>query len=154
EKNSPPWARDGKYDTDSTRIIEWTGAFSNLLGKLWGYLDQQEAERRFVAPILALEGDPCWAMLAPAVEMLLCVHVYDSAVVPAHAIHGLKTCLERFLKASAFRKDAYRGGRFSGFDEPSLARSLMFVSVEHAPLAARLANGDWSELPLVMPIVD
>jgi hypothetical protein len=154
EKNSPPWARDGGYDTDSTRIIEWTTALSNLLGKLWGHLDQQEAEQRFVAPILALEGDPCWAMLAPAVEMFLCVHVYDSDVVPAHAVHVLKACLERFLKASAFKKDAYRAGRFSGFDEPSLARSLMFVSVEHAPLAARLVNGDWSDLPLVMPIVD
>jgi hypothetical protein len=154
EKNDPPWARDGGYDNDSTRIIEWTRAFSHLLGKLWGYLDQQEAEKRFIDPILTLEGDSCWAMLAPALDTFLCVHLYDGDTVPPHAVAILKVCLERFLKASAFRKDAYRPGRFSGYDEPSLAKSLMFVSIEHAPAAARLVNGDWSELPLVMPIVD
>jgi hypothetical protein len=30
----------------------------------------------------------------------------------------------------------------------------MFVSVEHAGMAARYANGDWSEISLILPIID
>jgi hypothetical protein len=37
---------------------------------------------------------------------------------------------------------------------PHLVKSLMFVSVEHAALAARYANGNWSEVAIVLPVVD
>jgi hypothetical protein len=30
----------------------------------------------------------------------------------------------------------------------------MFVSVEHAALAARYVNGDWSEIDRILPLID
>jgi hypothetical protein len=35
-----------------------------------------------------------------------------------------------------------------------IVQSLLFVSVERADLAARFANGNWSEIPSVLPLVD
>ena len=41
-----------------------------------------------------------------------------------------------------------------GFDLPKLTKALLFVALEQdAPGAARFANGDWSEVDIVMPSV-
>jgi hypothetical protein len=37
---------------------------------------------------------------------------------------------------------------------PKLAQWLMFVGVEKASLAHRFANGDWSEIALILPTID
>jgi hypothetical protein len=80
--------------------------------------------------------------------------VYDATVVPVDAVATLDLCLGRLLQDSAFKHDAYRSGEFSGFDQPELVRTLMFVSVERADLAARYVNGDWSEISRILPLVD
>ena len=80
--------------------------------------------------------------------------MYDAPVVPADAVATLDLCLGRLLQASAFKRDAYGSGEFSGFDQPELVRILMFVSVERADLAARYVNGDWSEIGRILPLID
>lgn len=80
--------------------------------------------------------------------------MYDALVVPADAVTTLDLCLGRLLQAFAFKRDTYRSGEFSGFDQPELVRTLMFVSVERADLAARYANGDWSEISRILPLVN
>ena len=60
----------------------------------------------------------------------------------------------RFLASRAFKRDSHWSGEFYGFDEPSLIQTLLFVSVEHAPLAARYVNGDWSEIDRILPLID
>jgi hypothetical protein len=74
--------------------------------------------------------------------------------MPTDAVSLLQHCLERLLKSSSFDRNAYRPGRFSGYNEPSLVESLMFVSVESAPGATRYVNGDWSTIGTIMPITD
>jgi hypothetical protein len=88
------------------------------------------------------------------VDTYIFVHVYDAAHMPEEAIQLLSACLERFLRDRAFDPTSYRAGELSGFDQPRLAEALMFVSVEHAALAARYVNGDWSDIDRIMPIVD
>src|SRR5207253_6589238 len=41
-----------------------------------------------------------------------------------------------------------------GFDLPQLIKALLFVAIGNALGAKRFANGDWKDLPRVMPIVD
>jgi hypothetical protein len=43
---------------------------------------------------------------------------------------------------------------FSGFDQPELVRTLMFVSVDREELSARYVNDDWSEISRILPLVD
>jgi hypothetical protein len=58
------------------------------------------------------------------------------------------------LAARELRRGGYRAGELHGTDALQLARWLMFVGVENALLACRFANGDWSEIHTILPIVD
>jgi len=120
------------------------------------HLTLDEIRSRFLEPIFALEGDggACWALLAPFTSVYVCCYVYDAVVVPADAVTILDLCLGRFLASRAFKRELYRSGHFYGFDEPRLIETLMFVSVEHAALAARYVNGDWCEIHRILPLID
>ncbi|WP_312170041.1 hypothetical protein [Stutzerimonas kunmingensis] len=154
QKNSPPWVKSGRRGRSSTRIFEWTHTLGSTLGGVAGLLPLSVFQPRFLAPILGLEGDNCWALLSPFTNTYVCAYVYDAPVIPVDAVATLDLCLGRLLKDSAFNRDAYRSGEFSGFDQPNLVRTLMFISVERADMAARYVNGDWSEVSLILPLID
>ena len=153
-KNSPPWLKKGRRDRESTRLLEWTHQLGETLGRISGLSPSADVDSRFLKPIFALEGDTCWALLAPFSSSYICRYVYDAKTVPEGAVEVIGLCLKRFLDSSTFDRDSYRAGEFHGFDEPRLAEILMFVSVERALGAARFANGDWSGISLILPLVD
>lgn len=154
QKNAPPWVKPGRRDRSATRIFEWTHALGSSLGRVAGLLPLSEVQARFLDPIVGLEGDNCWALLSPFASTYVCTYMYDAPVVPIDAVATLDLCLGRLLRDSAFKRDAYRSGEFSGFDQPQLVRTLMFVAVERADLAARYVNGDWSEIGRILPLID
>jgi len=154
QKNAPPWVKPARRDRSATRIFEWTRVLGSRLGCVAGLIPLRDFQTRFLDPILELEGDNCWALLSPFTSTYICSYVYDATVVPADAVATLDLCLDRFLQSSTFKRDAYRSGELSGFDQPELVRTLMFVSVEHADLAARYVNGDWSEINNILPLID
>ena len=154
QKNAPPWVKPGRRDRSATRIFEWTHALGSRLGWVAGLIPLSDFQARFLDPILGLEGDTCWALLSPFASTYVCAYVYDAPVVPADAVATLDLCLGRLLQDSAFKRDAYRSGEFSGFHQPELVRTLMFVSIERADLAARYVNGDWSEISRILPLID
>lgn len=153
EKNEPSWDKDDRGDHDTTRHYEWTRAFANLLGQLWGILDFDEAKASFIDRILQLKGDARWAMLSSGLSTFLAVHVYDAPTIAPRTMDVVQLCLDRFLQAPSFKRDSYSAGKFDRSDEPSLVSSFLFVEFDNAPRAARFTNGDWSELNLILPIV-
>lgn len=154
QKNAPPWVKPRRRDRSATQIFEWTHALGSRLGHVAGLLPLVDFQARFLDPILGLEGENCWALLSPFASTHVCDYVYDAPVVPADAVAMLDLCLGRLLQDSAFKREAYRSGDFSGFHQPELVRTLMFVSVERAVLAARYVNGDWSEISRILPLID
>lgn len=154
QKNAPPWVKHGRRDRSATQIFEWTHALGSRLGLVAGLVPLIDFQVRFLNPILALEGDNCWALLSPFTNTYVCAYLYDALVVPADAVATLSLCLERLLQDSAFNRGSYRSGEFSGFHQPELVRTLMFVSVERAVLASRYVNGDWSEIGRILPLID
>lgn len=154
QKNSPPWVKPGRRNRSATRIFEWTHTLGSRLGQVAGLLPLSDFQARFLDPILGLEGDNCWALLSPFAGTYVSAYVYDATLVPADTVATLDLCLGRLLQDSVFKRDAYRSGEFSGFDQPELVRTLMFVSVERADLAARYVNGDWSEISRILPLID
>jgi hypothetical protein len=125
-----------------------------MLGRLSGSLPLSDVKTLYLDPIFALPHEACCALLSPFVEMYICIYVYDAAVVPSDAVPLLDLCLGRLLQGPAFDRTGYRSGQISGFDEPLLVRSLMFVSVKSATLSKRYVNGDWSDISRILPIVD
>ena len=154
EKNAPPWMKPERRDRTAGDLFEWTQSLGHILGRVSGLLTLEEIRQRFLEPIFALDGDACWALLAPFTSAYVCSYIYDAAVVLADAVAILDLCLGRFLASRAFNRDFYRSGEFYGSDQPRLIETLMFVSVEHAALAARYVNGDWSEIGRVLPLID
>src|SRR5262249_7426963 len=50
---------------------------------------------------------------------------------------------------------SWRAGQVNGYAMPELIAALLFVNAEKvAPGAARYANGDWSQIEIIMPIID
>lgn len=154
QKNSPTWVKPGRRNRTATHLLDWSQTLGETLGSVAGLLPLSAFQTRFLDPILALEGDNCLVLLSPFTSTFICTYLYDALVVPPEAVATLDLCLGRFLQDSVFKRDAYRSGEFSGFYQPKLVRNLMFVSVEHANLAARYANGNWSEIGRIMPLVD
>lgn len=154
QKNAPPWVKDGRRDRSVTGIFEWTHSLGSKLGGVAGLIPLSDFQSRFLSPILGLEGDNCWSLLSPFASTYVCAYVYDAPVVPDDAVATLDLCLGRLLMDSAFKRDAYRSGEFSGLDQPELVRTLMFVSVERADMSARYVNGNWTEVNLILPLVD
>ena len=154
QKNAPPWVEPRCLDRSETDIFEWTRALGSALGHVAGLLRLSDFQARFLAPMLGLEDENCWALLSPFTSTYICSYVYDAPVVPEDAIVTLDLCLDRLLQASALQHNGYRSGEFFGFDLPDLVRTLMFVSVERADLAARYVNGDWSEISRIQPLID
>lgn len=153
-RNVAPWKKPGRRDKADSNLFEWTHELGGVLGALWTHLDVAAERGRFLDPILAAEGDGCWSLLAPLAEAYVCRAVYDAPVVPPDAQDLLSACTDRLLASRELDREGYRSGRFSGFDQPRLARTLMFVSVERANGAARFVNGDWSEIAFLLPLVD
>jgi hypothetical protein len=154
-KLSPPWVRQGRRDHGEARLLEWTRALGSVVGKVAGLCSLADVEARFLSPIFALEDDHCWKLLAPMVDVFICMHIYDAKEVPADAPALLMRCLDRFLQARAFDPQTYRSGKLYGFDQPRLAKALMFVAIDEPVIGAvRYANGDWSDIGRILPVVD
>ncbi len=154
EKNAPPWIKPSRRNRTSSNLFEWTHALGNTLGKVSGLLLVEDVKKLFLDQILLLDGEPCWSLLEPYANSYVCNYIYDAKVVPADAANIVTLCLERLLSAPELDPTSYRRGDLSGFDQPHLAKTLMFVSNEHSPFAARYVNGDWSEINLILPIID
>lgn len=154
EKICPAWAtsRDGR--TRATGIFELTSAVGEIFGRVAGYLTFDEVAEIYLEPVSRLDDKSCWRFLTPFTQFYTCVHVLDAAKVAENSIPILGAVLDRFLLSKTFDRTRRRSGQISGFEEPTLARCLMFVKVTEAADASRFANGDWQDLEMIMPLID
>lgn len=154
-KVSPPGGREGKRRDRDNRLFEWTRALGDALGTAAGFCAYSEVETRFLSHIFELEDDRSLQLLSPFVSTYICVHIYDAKDIHPDASAVLNRCLDRFLQSPAFDPNAHRSGELSGFDQPRLAKALMFIGLdETAAGAARYANGNWNDIDHILPIVD
>ena len=134
---------------------EWSYSLSSALARVIGVFPEEKIQSQFLAPILSLKTDACWELLYPFIENYICHYVYDAQSMPNKVSNILDLCLDRFLSASCFDKKNYRAGQISGTELPRIAKSLMFVSIDQkAPSSIRFVNGNWSEITIILPIID
>jgi len=153
-RNAPPWRKPGRRDKADSDLFEWTRRVGSLVGRVLSVARLDEVRGRFLDPVLAQEGEACWSLLRPLAETFVCCAVYDPPTIHSDAVRLLDACAGRLLDARALNREGYRPGELSGFDLPRLPRILMMVAVDGAGGAARFANGDWSEVGAVLPVVD
>ncbi len=153
---NPTWRTERRRgrERDGTDLYEWEDQLGLALAQVAPYLPTVEVRERFLDPIFDQPDDIEIRLLTPFATSLVCSEILDSPVIEDGIMALLHAVLERTLQHRDLRRSRYQDGRIGGFDLPKLIKSLLFVVVERADLAARFANGNWVDLPRVMPIVD
>ena len=156
ERLMPSWLegkRRRRSDIGGSSLIEWNNVLGDLLAWAAPFFETEFVRKAFLAPFLT-ENEEGLAVLAAFADMTVTRHVLDAPTVPANTFDLLNDCVERVTRDRIFDPNSYRAGQVHGHDLPKLITALLFVAVEkEAPDAARFANGDWSQISMVMPIV-
>jgi hypothetical protein len=125
----------------------------DLLARAAPFLETKFVRKELMAPFLT-DDEEGLGVLAAFAEKTVTRHVLDAPVIPANTIDLLQDCVDRAVQDRTFDPSGYRAGRISGFNMPNLIKALLFVPIdEEAPGAARFANGDWSQIDVIAPVV-
>lgn len=135
-------------------VFAWSQSLGTTLSLVAGLIPFSSFNTRFLIPILEIEDSHCLELLYPLVNGYICRYVYDALTIPSDTVTMLNICLDRFLEFPEFDPNSFLKGKLTNFQYQGLIDALMFVSVEKAGKSARYANGDWSELPLILPVID
>ncbi|ABM40204.1 NACHT domain-containing protein [Polaromonas naphthalenivorans] len=153
---NPAWRterRRGRERGDGN-LYEWEDQLGRTIASVAPHLPSDETLQRLLGPIFAQPDEIAMRLLAPFALSLVCGEILDGPEIRDDTLQLLQAVLERTLEHDDLRRSQYNDGRMGGFQLPELVKSLLFVVVEHAPGAARFANGRWDDLGRVMPLVD
>ena len=134
------------YHRGTFGSFEWFMCLGNLLARIVPFASLDFMRSKLLKPFFVDEKDAL-SVLSSFAEMLVCRHVYDAHEIPQNAIPLLDDCVEGVIN--------FQSGWMHDFRMERLISALLFVRIkENAPDAVRYANGDWSEINTIMPVVD
>ena len=156
ETQNPTWRSERRRgrERDGANQLQWQRRLGRLLAGVAVQLSEAEFRGRLLAAILDQPDEIAMRMLAPFTGALAALGILDAPHMDSRVLGLLAAALDRVLEHRDFRRSRYNDGRLSGFDLPELIKTLLFVAVEGAIGAIRFANGRWSDLPQVLPLVD
>lgn len=136
-------------------LDQWPARLGELLSRIVPYIDVEEMRTNYLGPFLGPDDENGLEVTSHFVESVVLRQVFDARVVTPNAIPLLQLCIDQMLADPSFRRNNYRAGEVYGFDLPRMIKSLLFVPLgQSAPGATRFANGDWGDLPIVLPVVE
>lgn len=152
----PAWIDQdsSRRDGHNANVFEWIPELADLFSRSSPFVPAGELTEKHLQPFLLEDEDDCLGVVADFADTLVCRHVYDAAHITENTLNLLEACVDRLLSDQVFEPQSYRAGKVHGHELPKLIRALLLVSVTGAPRANRFANGNWSEVPVVMPLID
>ena len=111
------------------------------------------ARNALVKPFLA-DDEEALSVFARFADMAVRRHVFDAPTIPQNIITLLDDCVSRVIQDRSFKPKSWHAGEVYGYAMPELIAALLFVNVEIAPGSVRYVNGDWSQIDIVLPIID
>jgi len=150
----PGWAESKKRDRRSTDLFEWIRALSGLIARVLPFLPADELINRYLHPFSRHAHEDGLEVVSIITDKIICRHVYDAPMVTDSTLAVLQHCLARMLQERAFDPSSWRAGEVNGRTLAEMIRDFLLVSVENAPGATRFANGDWTDLPRLIAIID
>lgn len=146
EKHRPD--ERGRRRRDATALWEWRSTLMAWLVEATADLVAAEVIECVLDPICELPDEPALAFLRDYANVLVCRDLYDSPTVAERTLEILRRIAERVADQARSR----RGDILD--DGLTIVRLLFGTAVSGANGAARFANGDYSDLPLILPFVD
>jgi hypothetical protein len=152
ERLMPSWD-DRKRRDKQTNLFEWGHALGTLFARVLPFFDLQWVREHFIKPF-SPDDEEALRVLAEFADSTVRRHIFDAKEIPANALPILDDGVQRVNNDRTFRPNGHRAGEVYGYDMPSLIKALLFVNVEaECPGAARFANGNWSDIAIIMPLV-
>lgn len=155
ERRCPSWSRvegqepyDGGYS-----LYEWERELYHFLAQVSLHLPPEEGFRRFIKPA-ALASDDTFGSLAESYVTSLAYNVMDEPVLPGTPLALLVLIVPRLLAHGGWERARWNDGRLNDAELSRMVRALFFVDVEKAMGAARFANGNWTDVASIHPIID
>lgn len=157
ERLTPSWRKDKHKQRSGHQrasLIEWNDVLGDLLARAAPFFDTEFVRKEFLAPFLKDDEEEGLSVLAGFANMTVTRQILDAPTIPVNTFDLLNDCVERVIRDGIFNPNSYRAGQVHGYDLPKLIKALLFVPLsEKAPGAARFANGDWSQISIIMPTV-
>jgi hypothetical protein len=148
----PTWQDPRDRKRRAARLFEWLSALATLVARVAVLVP--DGYTRFVEPIAAHRDDDALRFVSRVTEAITTRHVYYASVLTEEALALLAACMDRMLAERVFDPDSYRAGEINTHDLYPMVISFLLLTVENAPGAARFANGDWTDLPRLMPLIE
>ena len=140
---------------DRELLNQWPARLGELLSRIVSYVDIEEMKINYLGPFLEPDDENGLDVTSHFAESVVCRHVLDAPLITANIIPVLQFCIDQVLADPIFRRNSYGAGSVHGFELPRMIKSLLFVPLDQpAPEATRFANGNWSDLPIVLPLVN
>ncbi|MBU5707023.1 hypothetical protein [Pseudomonas aeruginosa] len=144
----PPRSADKKQHHPDG--YEWHDTLSRLIARSAPLLDEEWFIEICLQPFLSAERNSL-QMLSRIVRSLTIHHVVDAVRIDTHMLRLLDMCAERLINDQAFSEKS--DGAVHDNALARLVEALLFVAVTDAPQATRFANGDWSQVAAIMPMI-
>lgn len=152
ERLFPSWEDRREREHGAAQFYEWLSALATFVGRI--AILVPDGYTRFINPIARHEDRQSLSFLSDVTEAVTTRHVYDAAILSEETLSLLAACMDRMLAERTFDPNSYRAGEINTRDLYPMITSFLLVSVNNAPGAARFANGEWTELPLLLPLID
>jgi len=149
----PSWRTKKRPNEKRTDLFEWDRSLGDLLARILPFVTLDVARDTLIKPFLE-EDEEALSVLARFADRTVCRHVFDAITIPENTIPLLNDCVSRVLQDGTFKPKRWHAGDVRGHAMPELIDALLFVNATKAPGAARYANGDWSQIETVLPIID
>ena len=141
-----------RRDRSVADLIPWISCLGGLLGRAAPHFETVTVRDVMIAPFLCDDEDALSVIGALAGSMVA-RHVLDAETIPSSVFELLDICVDHVTDHPVFASANDKATEVHGVELQRLIETLMFVSIEDAGRAARFANGDWSEIGIIMPLV-
>jgi hypothetical protein len=148
----PSWEDRRDRERAAAHFYEWMSALATFVAHV--AILVSSGYTRFIEPITNHVDDVALTFLSDVTKAITTRHVYDAPIVTEEALSLLRACMDRMLAEHTFDPDSYRAGEIDTRDLYPMVTSFLLISVKDAPGAARFANGDWTDIPQFLPLID
>ncbi len=147
ERIAPFWTTNRRgLEENASYLYEWKRSLFQFLAKVSLLLPTEEADRRFLQKAAAAD-DETYCELAEGYVWELAAAVADSAAIPENALQLLAVARDRALQSW---EGAWRVER----ELADIVRELFFSVNLSAKTPVRFANNNWSDVGVVILLVD
>ena len=146
------WDQWNRPDRRVADLIPWMSCLGGLLGRAVPHFEMKVVKGDMLGPFLCDDDDALSVLSAFAGSAIAC-HVLDAESIPPSVFDLLDVCVDHVLRNPIFARSQDRATEVHGSGLRELIETLMFVSVDKANRSARFANGDWSQIRIIMPLI-